>query len=180
MRRARAVAVLTSNDLANIETALIVDDLLDDQRDDVPVVVRVFDRDLAHTVETGFHFHTVRSTAALAAPWFVGAALGLDILKTFYVDHQPMLIARLTVADAGGLAGHVDGRAVGPHPGHRHQPARSRRRRWSSRRGATTASTVATWPTWSARTRSCCRCCAPTPSAEPADSAEPAEPRRRR
>ncbi len=105
VRRARAVAVLTSNDLANIETALIVDDLLGDQRDEVPVVVRVFDRDLAHTVESGFHFHTVRSTAALAAPWFVGAALGLDILKTFYVDHQPMLIARLTVADAGGLAG---------------------------------------------------------------------------
>ena len=47
----------------------------------------------------------MRSTAALAAPWFVGAALGLDILTTFYVDHQPMLIGRLTVAESGGLAG---------------------------------------------------------------------------
>ena len=105
VRRARAVAVLTSSDLANIETGLVVDDLLGERRDEVPVVLRVFDRDLAHTIETGFGFHSVRSTAALAAPWFVGAALGLDILTTFYVDHQPMLIGRLTVADAGGLRG---------------------------------------------------------------------------
>ncbi len=103
--RARAVAVLTSSDLANIETGLVVDDLLAERRTEVPVVLRIFDRDLAHTVETGFGFHFVRSTAALAAPWFVGAALGLDILNTFYVDKQPMLIGRLTVADDGGLRG---------------------------------------------------------------------------
>jgi hypothetical protein len=65
----------------------------------------MFDRDLATTIETSFGFHSVRSTAALAAPWFVGAALGLDILTTFYVDKQPMLIGRLTVAHDGGLAG---------------------------------------------------------------------------
>ena len=103
--RARAVAVLTSSDLANIETSLVIDDLLAERRTEVPVVLRIFDRDLAHTVETGFGFHFVRSTAALAAPWFVGAALGLDILHTFYVDKQPMLIGRLTVAEAGGLRG---------------------------------------------------------------------------
>lgn len=105
LRRARAVAVLTSSDLANIETGLAVDDMLGDRRAHVPVVLRVFDRELADTIESSFGFHRVRSTAALAAPWFVGAALGLDILTTFYVDHQPMLIGRLTVADAGGLRG---------------------------------------------------------------------------
>ncbi|MBE7187350.1 NAD-binding protein [Jatrophihabitans endophyticus] len=105
LQRARAVAVLTSSDLANIETGLVIDDLLGERRDEVPVVLRVFDRDLADTVEAGFGFHSVRSTAALAAPWFVGAALGLDILTTFYVDKQPMLIGRLTVAEAGGLRG---------------------------------------------------------------------------
>jgi Trk K+ transport system NAD-binding subunit len=105
LRRARAVAVLTSSDLANIETGLAVVDLLGDRRREVPIVLRVFDRDLAHTIETSFGFRYVRSTAALAAPWFVGAALGLDIHTTFYVDQQPMLIGRLTVAEAGGLAG---------------------------------------------------------------------------
>lgn len=103
--RARAVVVLTSSDLANIETGLAVAELLGDRAPTVPVVLRVFDRNLAHTIETSFGFRSVRSTAALAAPWFVGAALGLDIHTTFYVDHQPMLIGHLTVAEAGGLAG---------------------------------------------------------------------------
>lgn len=105
VRKARAVAVLTSSDLANIETGLAVDDLLGDRRGDVPVVLRVFDRDLAETIGTSFHFSHVRSTAALAAPWFVGAALGLDVRTTFYVDHQPMLVGHLTVAAQGGLRG---------------------------------------------------------------------------
>jgi len=102
---ASAVAVLTSNDLANIETGLAVDDLLGDRRDGVPVVLRVFDRQLARTVEHSFNFSNVRSTSALAAPWFVGAALGLTILNTFYVADQPFLVGGLTIAPSGDLVG---------------------------------------------------------------------------
>jgi Trk K+ transport system NAD-binding subunit len=102
---ARAVAVLTSSDLANIETGLAVDELLGDRRDAVPVVLRVFDHQLARTLQSSFNFRHVRSTSELAAPWFVGAALGLDVLNTFYVDQQPFLVGRLTVAVSGGLAG---------------------------------------------------------------------------
>ena len=39
------------------------------------------------------------------SPWFVGAALGLDVLNTFYVEHQPFLLGRLTVSETGGLVG---------------------------------------------------------------------------
>ena len=102
---ARAVAVLTSNDLTNIETGLAVRDALGDRWAGVPVVVRLFDRQLARTIEKTFGFRYVRSTAALAAPWFVGAALGLEILSTFYVEYQPFLLARLNVAAGGGLDG---------------------------------------------------------------------------
>src|SRR5256886_6322520 len=102
---ARAVAVLTSDDLVNLETGLAVRDQLGARWDDVPVVLRLFDRQLANTVEGSFHFELVRSTAALAAPWFVGAALGLDVLATFYIGQQLMLVGRLTVADGGGLDG---------------------------------------------------------------------------
>jgi Trk K+ transport system NAD-binding subunit len=105
LQSARAVAVLTSSDLANIETGLAVDELLGDRWDSVPVVMRVFDRQLARTIEHGFGFRNVRSTSALAAPWFVGAALGLDIISTFYVDNEPLLIGRLTIATSGGLQG---------------------------------------------------------------------------
>ena len=105
LEHARAVAVMTSDDLINIETGLAVRDLLADRWAEVPVVLRIFDRRLAHTVETSFDFRYVRSTAALAAPWFVGAALGLDVLGTFYVGDQPMLVASLTVTTGSRLDG---------------------------------------------------------------------------
>ena len=98
---ARAVAVVTSNDLANIETGLAVRALAPG----VPVVLRVFDRQLAATVSKAFGFSLTRSTAALAAPWFVGAALGLRVRGTFYVGQQPFLVARLDIGPSGALVG---------------------------------------------------------------------------
>ncbi len=102
---ATAVAVLTSDDLTNIETGLAVRDYLGERWLSVPVVLRVFDRDLGHTVEHHFDFRHVRSTSALAAPRFVGAALGLDIMGSFTVGTQPFLVGRLTVAPGRGLDG---------------------------------------------------------------------------
>jgi Trk K+ transport system NAD-binding subunit len=102
---ASAAAVLTSDDLTNIETALAVRDYLGERWLTVPVVLRVFDRALGHTVEHHFDFRHVRSTSALAAPRFVGAALGLDILGSFTVGGQPFLVGRLTVTPARGLDG---------------------------------------------------------------------------
>jgi Trk K+ transport system NAD-binding subunit len=99
------VAVLTSGDLTNIETALAIRESLSERWEEVPVVLRVFDRDLATMMERSFGFRHVRSTSALAAPWFVGAALGLDVLSTFYVDQQPFLVGRVTVTSGGGLEG---------------------------------------------------------------------------
>ncbi len=109
LNHAAAVAVLTSDDLVNIETGLVVRDQLGTRWGHVPVVLRVFDRQLCDTVENAFDFRYVRSTAALAAPWFVGAALGLDVLGTFYVDRLPFMVGRLTVPTGGGL----DGLAMG-------------------------------------------------------------------
>ena len=106
---ASAVAVLTSDDLANLETGLAVRDQLGTRWEATPVVLRMFDPQLARSVRHNFGFRNVRSTAALAAPWFVGAALGLDVLSTFYVGDEPLLVARLTVSRGGGL----DGLAMG-------------------------------------------------------------------
>jgi Trk K+ transport system NAD-binding subunit len=102
---ASAVAVLTSDDLANLETGLAVRDQLGARWATTPVVLRIFDQRLAHSVKDTFGFRNVRSTAALAAPWFVGAALGLDVLSTFYAGDELLLIARLTVTPGGGLEG---------------------------------------------------------------------------
>ncbi|CAN5441257.1 hypothetical protein BH11ACT8_BH11ACT8_24940 [soil metagenome] len=105
LERARAVAVLTSDDLVNIETGLAVRDLLGDRWLDVPVVLRIFGRRLGATVATSFDFRNVRSPAALAAPWFVGSALGMDVIETFYVGDRPLLVARFSVAAGSSLDG---------------------------------------------------------------------------
>lgn len=102
---AAAVAILTSDDLTNIETGLAVRDRLGERWTEVPVVLRVFDRQLGHRLEQSFGFRHVWSTSAIAAPWFVGAVLGLEVLFTFYVGSQPFLLARLRVSAGGGLDG---------------------------------------------------------------------------
>lgn len=105
LEHARAVAVVTSDDLTNIETGLAIRDVLAARWQRVPVVLRLFDRRLATTLENGFDFRHVRSPAALAAPWFVGAALGLDVLSTFYAGDLPLLVARLQVGADSRLHG---------------------------------------------------------------------------
>jgi Trk K+ transport system NAD-binding subunit len=105
LKQASAVALLTSNDLTNIEAALAARAHLGDRASSVPTVLRVFDRMLAHTVEVSFGFRQVRSTSALAAPWFVGAALGLQVMGTFYVEDRPFLVGRLSISSGSGLDG---------------------------------------------------------------------------
>lgn len=105
LSEAAAVAILTSDDLTNIETGLAIRDHLGERWAEVPVVLRVFDRQLGHRLESSFGFRHVWSTSAIAAPWFVGAALGLEVLFTFYVGNHPFLLARLRVSRNGGLDG---------------------------------------------------------------------------
>ena len=102
------MAVTTSNDMVNIETAIAVRDLLGTswaQSTGVPLVTRVFDRALGRTVARRFGFRNVQSTEELTAPWFVGAALGLDVLGSFSVAQQTFMVSRLTVEPGSGLVG---------------------------------------------------------------------------
>ena len=102
---ARAVAVLTSDEYANIETGLAVQDKLGPRAPHVPLVMRVFSRRLGQTLESRFGFHQVRSVSALSAPWFVAAALGLDAIDTFSIDQVAFMAGRLRVLPDGGLVG---------------------------------------------------------------------------
>jgi hypothetical protein len=69
------------------------------------VVLRVFERDLGRVLGRDLAIGTTRSTAELAAPWFVGAVLGLHIVSTFYVGATPFLAAWVTVQPRGVLDG---------------------------------------------------------------------------
>lgn len=104
--RARAVAVLTQDDMINIETGIVLREMLSPRvlpeidRPDVPLVLRIYDRTLGAAVAGRFGFANVRSTVELAAPWFVGAAMGLQVLGTFSVGQQSFTVGGVQV-DAG-------------------------------------------------------------------------------
>lgn len=101
---AAGVAVLTSDDLVNVEVGLAVRDVLGPDAA-VPVVLRVFGHQLARVVDRSLRIGVVRSTAELAAPWFVGAALGLDVHGTFSVGPVLFVVGSFTVVRGGGLDG---------------------------------------------------------------------------
>ena len=107
LRNAAAIAILTSDDMVNIETGIAVRDLLDDQwtAGSLPVVMRVFDQSLSRTISTRFGFQNIQSIEEITAPWFVAAALGLEVLGAFSVAHQPFTIGRITIAADSGLVG---------------------------------------------------------------------------
>jgi len=110
-RDARAVAVLTQDDMVNIETGIVLREMLGPRwkaqgnRPGVPVVLRVYDRELGAAVAHRFGFANVRSTVELATPWFIGAAMGLQVLATFFVGHRSFMVGGVRVERGSDLDG---------------------------------------------------------------------------
>ena len=71
----------------------------------VPVVLRVYDRTLGAAVAHRFGFENVRSTVELAAPWFIGTAMGLQVLGTFSVGQQSFMVGGVEVEPGSELDG---------------------------------------------------------------------------
>ncbi len=111
IEEARAVAVLTANDMINIETSIVLKEILgprvphEANRPGVPIVLRVYDRTLGAAVGQRFDFEYVRSTVDLATPWFIGAALGLDVTGTFSVGQRSFMVGGVYVSPGSHLDG---------------------------------------------------------------------------
>jgi Trk K+ transport system NAD-binding subunit len=101
--RARGVAVLTQ-DMASIETGIVLLEILGSETK-VPIVMRVHGRALGTAVNQRFGFEHVRSTVDLAAPWFIGAAMGLQVLGTFWVGQRSFMVGGMVVAANSELDG---------------------------------------------------------------------------
>ncbi|OBF02171.1 potassium transporter TrkA [Mycobacterium sp. ACS4054] len=111
VEHARAVRVLTQDDMVNIETGIVLREMLGPRvmpevvRPEVPLVLRVYDRVLGAAVAQRFGFENVRSTVELAAPWFIGAAMGLQVLGTFSVGQRSFMVGGMHVAAGSELDG---------------------------------------------------------------------------
>jgi len=107
VEHARAIAVLTEDDMVNIETGIVLREILGPDQSPhgrrIPIVLRIFDRDLGDAVGNRLEFNFVRSTVDLSTPWFIGAAMGLDVVGTFSVGQNSFMVGGVRV-QAGSAA----------------------------------------------------------------------------
>jgi Trk K+ transport system NAD-binding subunit len=133
-----ALVSVTSSDIVNLETALNARAL----RDDVRIVLRLTNDDLAERLGKTIANTVSRSVPYLAAPAFAAAMLEHQVLRTIAVGRHVLLIADVRVADQAGLAGSSIGEAE--HDGRARvlalQVAGAAGMDWSPRRGYLLAS----------------------------------------
>lgn len=105
----RAIAVLTDRDMVNIETGIVLREIIGSDQtphgERIPIVMRIFDRELGDAVGLRFGFQYVRSTVDLATPWFIGAAMGLEVLGTFSVGQRSFMVGGVKVQSGSELDG---------------------------------------------------------------------------
>jgi Trk K+ transport system NAD-binding subunit len=101
IRTCRALIVASTDDVTNLETALLGRAAHADLR----VVLRLFDGEFADRVRRAFNINISRSVSYLAAPAFAAAMIGRQVLATIPVRRRVMLLADLPVAQ-GSLLEH--------------------------------------------------------------------------
>jgi len=98
----QALLSVTSSDIVNLETALHARAL----RDDLRIVLRLFDDDLAERVQKAIGNTISRSVPYLAAPAFAVAMLEHQVLRTIPVGRHVLLVAEVHLSPGAELAGH--------------------------------------------------------------------------
>ncbi len=97
--KASCVAVVSNDDMVNLETALTARSL----RHDIRLVLRIFDGSLADKVERTFGIEIASSTSALSAPSFIAAALNYEVISSFFIKRQVFIVVRLVISEAGQI-----------------------------------------------------------------------------
>jgi Trk K+ transport system NAD-binding subunit len=90
---ARAVVAATSNELLNLEIALLVRELKPKQR----ILVRLTDPQLAHTLREAADVRLALSIPELAAPAFVASLYGNEVRSLFQVEGCVLAVYELIV-----------------------------------------------------------------------------------
>jgi Trk K+ transport system NAD-binding subunit len=106
----QALVVVSTDDAVNLQAALHARAV----RDDMRVVLRLFDDDFARRVQHAFNINISRSVSRLCAPAFAAALLERDVLATIPVDRHALLVAAVKVLPGSGLDGMPLSRADRP------------------------------------------------------------------
>ncbi len=98
---ARAVLIVTDDDLANLEIAMDVREMAPH----VSIVMRLYDQKLANKVKATLGVQVSFSTSKLAAPLLASAAFDPGIVGTHRVGDQLVVVIEIVVSGTGALAG---------------------------------------------------------------------------
>jgi Trk K+ transport system NAD-binding subunit len=99
--QARALIVTIDQDAVNVELAL---DALE-RRPGLPIVIRLFDRELAHEIESRFGVRRALAMSTIAGPSIAAAAAGGQIIGAFDADGVPCLLGHIPIEEGSPLVG---------------------------------------------------------------------------
>ncbi len=97
----QALVVVSTDDVTNLQAALNARAV----REDLRVVLRLFDGDFALRVQKAFGLGISRSVSYLAAPAFAAALLDRHMIATIPVGRHALLVTEIVVQEASPLAG---------------------------------------------------------------------------
>ena len=106
----KALVVVSTDDAVNLQAALHARAV----REDLRVVLRLFDDDFARRVQDTFSIDISRSVSRLCAPAFAAAMLERDVLATIPVDRHAVLVAAVQILPGAELDGAPLSRADRP------------------------------------------------------------------
>jgi Trk K+ transport system NAD-binding subunit len=109
LSKARGVLILTSDDLINISTALMVRHL----QPEVRVVVRMFNQNLLARLGKAVRNTSALSVSGLAAPLLAATALTGQALGSFRLEGGCFQVAEVTAVEGAALTGHRIGETAG-------------------------------------------------------------------
>ena len=101
IKQARCLIAVADEDLSNLEAALGARAV----NENIRIVLRMFDQNLADKVRAGFGIETAFSTSALAAPAFAMSAMDPAVIGSFYIGGSLMLNMEIVVQAGSVLDG---------------------------------------------------------------------------
>ncbi|HEX2773175.1 MAG TPA: TrkA family potassium uptake protein, partial [Micromonosporaceae bacterium] len=107
---ARAVVIVSTDDVTNLQAALHARAV----RPGVPVVMRLFDGDLADRIREKFDIGVSHSVSYLAAPAFAAALLDREVIATIPVERHVLLVAEVPAPEGSPLVGQTFGSVSRP------------------------------------------------------------------
>jgi Trk K+ transport system NAD-binding subunit len=108
IRKAKSIILATDDDLANLEIALDARHIVPN----LPVVLRMFDQNIADKVGDAFDIHLAMSQSAISAPSFTMAAVDRSIEYSFAIDDQLVVMQRWKVCKGGPMCGRKVGEVM--------------------------------------------------------------------